>query len=184
MVYFINYFTNITIMKNLLTSITVLLVLVSFNFLQAQAPKENPLSHVQPLTGQWSGSGWMRTPQGETVTFDQTEKVSSQLAGNLLVVEGIGYKSDSKDKIFQAFGVLNYSATSNEYIFNAYTLDGRYTQAKAEVEPGKLIWSFEVPNGKIKYELAFNDKEWKEDGYFSRDGENWYPFLHMELTKQ
>ena len=145
---------------------------------------DSTMQAFAPLVGQWSGSGWVRTKTGKQVTFNQTEDVQFKLDGQLLVVNGIGKDPTSGVNVFEAYGILNYDAQQKHYFFNAYTLEGQHTMANIDLGNNQFDWWFKTPNGgTVKYTLKYNDTSWTEDGNFSSDGQNWYPFFYMELSK-
>ena len=167
-------------MKNLL--ILALSILALFTQFQLSAQDAN-MSLLSDLVGTWSGTAVSQMPDGK-MTFDQTEDISYELAGKLLVIKGQGKIQGTDSVAFQAYGVIHWDSPSDGYKFSAYTMDGNYVLADAKIEDKTLLWSFSVPNGgKIEYSLKFNESTWIEDGKYSPDGQQWYPFFHMELEK-
>jgi len=167
-------------MKQIKLLTLAMLVTLSWN-LQAQ---DNPMKPFENLTGKWSGSGWSRTPDGKTLNFNQTEDIYTKLDGQLFVVNGLGKDATTDEKVFEAFGILSYSAQQQKYIFDAYTNEGQHTLANVDITDDGFDWWFEIPNGgKIKYSIKHTATSWVEDGHFSPDGKQWHQFFHMELTK-
>lgn len=168
-------------MKKLtILSIALLIAIGSW----AQNDSTNHMFGLKQLIGQWEGSGWMRMPDGKRVEFNQTEDIYSKLEGQLLVINGLGRDASTDEKIFEAFGVINYSQQENVYKFNAYTNDGRHTLANFEVTPDGFNWWFDTGNGTVKYKAKVTSDTWVEEGFYSPDEENWYPFFKMELEKK
>lgn len=164
----------------------LVLTLLSFNPSSAQnydsiAIKE--MKKLSALHGRWSGSGWYQMANQERVEFNQTENIYPKLEGQVLVVNGLGKDPESGNVVFEAFAVMHFSKEESLYKFNTYTNNGGHTTASAKLENDSLTWWFDVPKGTIRYTIHFTQNTWVEDGHFSPDSENWYPFLHMELKK-
>ncbi|MTI23219.1 hypothetical protein E1176_19475 [Fulvivirga sp. RKSG066] len=138
----------------------------------------------QKIVGHWAGSGWSRTPDGNQVTFNQTEDIYTKLDGKILVINGLGRDQTTNEKVFEAFGIINYDAIQNKLVMNAYTLEGRHTLANFELTPEGFDWWFDAGNGTVKYKAKISADTWIEEGYYSPDNENWYPFFSMELKKK
>jgi len=100
-----------------------------------------------------------------------------------LVINGLGKDKATDKKVFEAFGVVNEDR-DGKFQLNTYTLEGRHTLASIEPTEVGYDWWFDIPNrGTIKYKIKLTESTWIEDGSFSSDGNNWYPFFHMQLTK-
>ena len=162
-------------MKNVI----IIVAILAASVLQAQDMKK-----LESMVGQWKGTAIMTDQNGRN-EIHQTEDVKWGLDGKILIINGKGFKGEGGEKVFEAYGIIHWDPATSKYVFNAYTHEGRYTQAEAYFEGEDFIWTFEIPNngGRIKYSLKLNDNSWVEDGQFSRDGETWYPFFHMELTR-
>lgn len=160
-----------------------LIALIFFlGFTLNTSAQSNDFEHLKPLVGNWSGSGWSRTPDGKIEKFNQTEKIELKLKDNILVINGIGKNPESGEITFEAFAIV-YKEASGEYKMTAHTQEGGHTLASFSVEPNKFSWWFDVPGGTIKYDAEFSDDSWTEKGNFSPDGQQWYPFFEMTLTK-
>jgi len=138
----------------------------------------------QKISGKWEGSGWSRMPDGNQVTFNQQENIYTKLDGKILVINGLGTDQTTSEKVFEAFGVVNYDSIQGKLFMNAYTLEGRHTQANFEVTPDGFDWWFNAGNGTVKYKAKISSNTWVEEGFYSPDEENWYPFFKMELKKK
>ena len=166
--------------------IFILLAILSgtFGYAQSHEPAEaEEMRKLADLIGHWQGEGWMQ--RGNTRSeFRQTEDVQTKLDGTTLLIEGHAYAGDSL--IFQAMAVISYDNQNNQYRFNSFLADGKYTEASGKFnDDGSFDWQFEVPNGgTIKYHIIFTATTWQEKGYYSPDGgSQWFPFLEMNLIK-
>ncbi len=167
-------------MKITTSLITTFLLLGFFLNVSAQT---NDLEHLKPLVGHWSGYGWMRMPDGKVEKFNQREDIEMKLNDNILVINGIGKHQETNEITFEAFGII-YKNAAGEYKMTAHTKEGQHTLANLSIEAGKFSWWFEVPSGTIKYDAEFTANSWVEKGNFSPDGQQWYSFMEMTLTKQ
>lgn len=171
-------------MKNLHFILIGFLTFGYYTPISAQEKSSN-LEALMPLVGQWEGTGWMQTQDGQRLQFKQTEDIYTKLDGQLLVVNGLGRDPETGEKVFEAFGILNYSKEDKAYKFNTYTHRGDHGIADVKLGDGQFDWWFTVPSGgTVKYSITFTDSTWSEDGHYSPDGENWYPFFHMDLKKK
>ncbi len=167
-------------MKKLILIISILVGLTSFKTTFGQ---DSNMAVFKDMVGKWKGNAVSQTPEGK-MEISQSEDINYELDGKILVIRGTGRVPQSDSVIFRAFGVIHFDAPSKEYKFSAYTMDGNYVLADATYEANVLTWSFDVPNGgRVEYTLKFDDKTWVEDGKYSPDGQQWYPFFHMELEK-
>ena len=166
-------------------AITIIAINLLFAFtieLNAQT-HTSPFEALRPLAGNWEGTATMFTQSGKSA-LKQTEHVELKLNENIAVIHGRGFNKTSNELEFEAYALAHWDETSQKYIIDAHTLEGRDVRATMELEPGKLIWGFEVPNqGFVRYEIIFTETTWKETGQFSRDGKNWFTTVELDLKK-
>ena len=149
------------------------------------AQDSSSISHLSAkMVGNWEGSGWSRSPDGKQVTFNQTENIYNKLDGKILVINGLGTDKTTNEKVFEAFGVISFNTHENKLVMNAYTMDGKHTQANFEVTKTGFDWWFDTGSGTVKYKATLTSDTWVEEGFYSPDDENWYPFFKMELKKK
>jgi hypothetical protein len=79
--------------------------------------------------------------------------------------------------------VITYNDNENEYLVQTHLATGQSANAKGYFEDDKFIWGFEVPGGQVRYIITVNATTWNEYGEFSRDGNQWYKFIEMNLEK-
>ena len=165
-------------------SITALvLIFVSLNSQAQNSKHSEKMLRLHPLVGHWEGSGWIQE-RNVLSEFRQTEDVSVKLDGTTLLIEGNAYANDSL--VFQAMAIASYDQYKDQYRFNSFLADGKYTEAVGTFsEDGAFSWQFDVPNGgTVKYDIVFSESDWEEKGYYSpKDVEQWYPIMEMKLTK-
>lgn len=169
-------------------SLTIILLIMQGKTIclaqQTDTARINAMQKLEALHGKWSGSGWYQMGHEAKGQINQTENVYTKLGGLLLVIDGLGKNPQTGEEVFAAYGVIHYSPEKEMYQFNAYTKEGRHTLASAKLEGNTLTWWFDTPQGAtIKYVINFTSDIWVEDGLYSPDGKQWYPFFHMDLKK-
>ena len=166
-------------MKNL-TMLIIPLVL-GFQHIYAQKTMQDLLK----AESTWVGEGYQQMPEGDRVEFRQTEEVTVLLDGKLLMFHGTGTDKNSDQVGFEAIGILFQDPTSSKTQIHAWTSDGRFTAADVTFTDSGFYWQFAVPNGgTVRYNIELTDTTWKETGSYSPNGEQWYPFMGMQLEKQ
>lgn len=168
--------------------IAVLFLAFTYN-LSAQIPDfsaevKKEMQKVEIMAGKWEGRGWRQNPNGEKSFSNVSENLYWKLDGTILVMEGIG-KTDEGNVVHNAFGVLSYNPFQKKYRMSSHLTNGMSTDASFEViESNKLFkWWFEDGGGTIRYTIINDGKNWKEDGEYSRDGNNWSKFFEMNLVR-
>ncbi len=137
------------------------------------------------LSGDWTGEGWIQMGRDKHYFF-QSETVAQKLNNTLIVIDGQGVDSETNKIIHQAFAVISFDKVENEYLMRAFRADGNYIDAEAKVdENGSFVWGFTHPQaGQMRYTILLKDGKWIEAGEMSRDGNNWFQFFEMSLSKQ
>ena len=146
--------------------------------------KKEAITKLSMLIGSWEGSGWASSPDGSRNEFTQSETIETKLDGIALLVQGLGKRKSTEEVIHDALAIITYDEVDSTYSFQSYLAIGQSTTAKGYFENGKFIWGFEVPSGQVKYTITIRERsQWNEIGEFSRDGNQWYPFMEMNLEK-
>lgn len=170
-----------TIIKWNLGVIALLWVLMP----QAQQMQEKCKSKLQKLSfmeGEWSGSGWTVNQDQSRETFSQEETISYELQGTILHIRGKGHNEDG-EMIHNALGVIYYDAKEDKYFMQSFLDTGQQIRANFEPSQDGYKWWFSDGNGgTIQYTATFDQGKWVEKGAYSRDGEQWYPFMEFQLT--
>lgn len=181
-------------MKNLFMATMAITLVMSIKTIAQPgngAINKEKLSAFSGWIGEWEGEGSMQMGPGPAKKSSVLEKVDFKLDGTILVVEGVGKSIDPATKqevvVHHAFGILSFDASSQEYKFKTYLIDGKSGDAWFKIlESNKYSWGFETPNGKIRYNITIDPakKTWNEIGEFSRDGAQWMKFFEMNLNKK
>jgi hypothetical protein len=134
------------------------------------------------MQGQWEGPGWSLGQKGERVEFSQTEKVTLQLSGELMTVEGVGRVRGVPS--FSAFATATFDPATGTYPWEAFS-QGSKVETTLGVTENRFTWSFDpAPGVTARYVAAFGTGKWHETGEVSSDGgKSWAPSLDMTLSR-
>lgn len=140
------------------------------------------------LAGAWQGEGWIVLQNGQRATFLVNEQAETKLGGTLLVVQGVGVRTETPtDTVHYAYGVLTYTPWTQTYNVRAYKSEGVYIDAVASfLDNGDFQWQMEAKYiGIIKNTIHLTDDgQWIETGQQSRDeGKTWTTFFEMQLKR-
>lgn len=155
--------------------------------IHSQAQKEShPLSF---MFGTWKGQGVISSPEGKKIT-DITEHVYCKLGCSILVVEGLGTRTDSatgeKSIVHDAFGIITRNQETGKWFMRAYRNEDVIDVEVKRMEEKKISWEMPLPNhaGVIRFTTDFSEpSQWKGIGEYSRDGKEWSLFMETHLTK-
>ena len=158
---------------------------------RAQAPPDPgpaiaAVKQVAFLEGNWSGEGWIQMGPGPREEFAQVETVELKVDGSILQIEGIGYsKGENPEKVHHALALIAFDPIGNNLVFSSFVAGRPRLDVVAEVMGNSFTWGFSPPGGgQIRYSLQVEDGTWHEVGEYSADGESWFQFFEMHLTKQ
>ena len=180
-------------MKNKIV-ITLLIISVHSASLFAQPSPEVYKEKMKEFAfweGRWRGEGSTQMGPGTAKKSTVDETLQFKLDGTVMLIEGMGTAIDPQTNqsqvVHHAMAILSYDPPANQYKFQTYLKDGRSTTAVLKIiEEKKYEWSFDVPNGKIRYLITIDPikKTWNEIGQYSNDnGSTWMKFFDMNLNK-
>jgi hypothetical protein len=173
-------------MKNLLF---LLLLYISIHQVFAQrddvsARCRQEMKKLAYMAGDWKGEANIRNQSG-VIKVLQTEHIEFKLDSLVLSIEGIGREGDKIS--FHALAYVHYDVASQAFQFKSYVKEGYSTNAYFKIiGENKFEWGFDIPSGgKSRYTITLNpaNKTWYEVGEYSRDGQQWFNFIEMNLTK-
>ncbi|QOI98334.1 MAG: hypothetical protein HRU69_12910 [Flammeovirgaceae bacterium] len=172
------------------------LIIIAITFLgtllakaQGTAPEglKQEMQKLAFMAGKWRGVAAIRQPNGTLLKVNQEEDVQFKLDGTVLLIEGIGRNTVDNSISFNALAILSFNQQTKEYVFKSYVMDGNQTDAYFKIiEENHFEWGFDLPTkAKIRYDLVLNPQKklWFEKGEYSPDGNTWFPFIEMTLTK-
>ena len=153
------------------------------------AESKEAMQELAFMVGTWEGTSATRMGQGPAQEARGREVVRWRLDGLALLIEGefraLDASADSP-AVHQALGIITYDPDTAKYRFQAYTASGQLADSEGLVEDGAFTWHLPTtPQGmQIRYHLSLDEEgRWHEVGEGSRDGEQWFQFFEMILTK-
>lgn len=141
------------------------------------------MAPLAALAGEWEGSGWYRMGPGEPQQFRQRETVRWAAGDEVLVIDGLGVDA-ADNPVHQAFAMITWDALAGDYAMHAYSAGEGPVADAPHVAADSLVWGFTEPQGgQIRFTIHFGDAQWHEVGDYSPDGNAWYRFMDMKLTR-
>jgi hypothetical protein len=181
-------------MKNPISTLFAILVMASQLFAQAPDHSQRCKEEMKKLSyfvGDWKGEAKHNSPKGPKTVMQQ-EHIEWKLQEMVMVVEGTGREKNAtsgKEEItFQAMAMINFDPMEQQFKWKSFVKEGYSTNAYFKViEDNKFEWGFDIPTGgKTKYIIMLDPskKTWYETGEYSKDGNQWFKFIELNLVKQ
>jgi hypothetical protein len=114
------------------------------------------------MRGTWVGEASGIAADGTRFKVTQTERMGPLLGGDIILVEGRGYKADGSTG-FNAFGVVSYDAQANTYAFRSYAMGYSGTFSFTPTSEG-YTWEIPIGPGVIRYTATVKGGIWHEVG--------------------
>ena len=134
------------------------------------------------LVGTWEGTATAVIGPGHTEQATQHEQVDFGSGKTVLVVRGTGRLKDGK-VIHDATALIWYDAAAQKLRMRAHRMEGISVEPDIDLKGDTLVWGFNVPGGRIRFTIAFNDSTWHEVGHFLREGAPPVQTIEMRLKK-
>ena len=134
------------------------------------------------MNGVWAGPAEGTSRDGSHYAVTQTERMGPMLDGDIIVVEGRGYKDDGSTG-FNAFGVVSWDAQSKKYELRSYAQGYSGT---FELKPTANGYVWEIPAGPgtiIRYTATVKDGRWREVGELVAPGKPPLKTFEMNLKR-
>ena len=151
------------------------------------------VADISFMEGHWKGEGWIMGRDRTKKHFSQTENIQYKAGQQVLMVEGLGYALDNTGVItskiiHDAFGIISYNKAQDAVTMISFSKqNGRMEVPMVSLGNRQLQWSFknEQSGSLIRFTMDFSaEGKWTEEGAFSMDGTNWFPFFEMQLDRQ
>lgn len=133
------------------------------------------------MKGMWEGPAAGINHDGSKYSTHQTERAGTMLGGDVMVIEGRGYKEDGTVS-FNALGVISWDSQKNKYEFRSYA-QGFSGTFDFELTSDGYIW--EVPAGPtlMRYKAVVKEGNWKEIGERIVPGQPPVQIFEMNLKR-
>ncbi len=150
--------------------------------LLAEETSVNAMQKLNFMKGVWVGEATGIGADRKPFSVTQTERVGAMLDGEVLVVEGRGYRN-ATELAFSAFGVISVNSNNTGYEMRAYS-QGKASTFNMQYDGQKLIWEKPLPNGAVmRYTIVISDNSWHEIGEFVMAGQPPRQMLEMTLKR-
>jgi hypothetical protein len=140
------------------------------------------MARLSFMRGVWRGQASGTTAEGTHYTVTQTEHMGPMLGGDIVVVEGRGYKDDGTTG-FNAFAVVSYDPRKATYEIRSYAMGFAGTFELKLTDTG-YIW--EVPAGPssvVRFTATVTGDTWREVGEYVAAGKPPVPDFEMNLKR-
>lgn len=141
-----------------------------------------PMAKLSFMRGVWRGRATGTLPDGSTYTVTQTERMGPMLGGDIIVIEGRGYRDDGTTG-FNAFAVVSWDPRAATYQIRSYaqgqagTFDLRLTQ-------DGYVWEIPAgPTARIRFTATVVDNRWREVGELVVEGQPPQQTFEMNLER-
>lgn len=146
------------------------------------SPQSAAIAKLDFMRGVWVGPATGTNRDGGAYAITQTERIGTMLGGDVLVIEGRGYRPDGATA-FNAFAVISWNAETSQYEFRSYA------QGHAGTFPFTLTgtgYSWEVPAGPgvMHYVADVTPTTFHEVGDFVMPGRPPMRSFEMTLTRR
>jgi hypothetical protein len=140
-----------------------------------------PMAKLAFMRGTWAGpaSGFSRSGPYKVT---QTERMGPMLGGDVVVIEGRGYKDDNTTA-FDALAVASWNAEAQKYEFRSYA-QGYAGTFELKLTTDGYVW--EVPAGPkaiTRFTATVKGDTWHEVGDYLADGAAPKQIFEMTLKK-
>ena len=145
------------------------------------AERTAAMQKLAPLHGIWRGTakGNMR---GAAINLTQTERIGPMLGGDILVIEGRGYKADG-ELDFNAVAIISYDTKKDTYQFRSYA-NGYAGTYEFRVTDTGYSWEMPAdPGASIRHDIQIKENTWLESSYYIKDGAEPLKFLELKLER-
>jgi len=134
------------------------------------------------MRGVWAGPAKGMDAQGQPYSITQTERMGPMLGGDIIVIEGRGYKDDNTTG-FNAFAVVSWNPQSEKYELRSYA-QGYAGTFELKLTAEGYIW--EIPAGLvavIRFTATIKDNTWREVGEYVASGQPPMQTFEMNLKR-
>jgi hypothetical protein len=134
------------------------------------------------MRGIWIGEAEGTTPEGTRYKVTQTERMGPLLGGDIIVIEGRGYRPDGSTG-FNAFAVVSYNVHAQKYEIRSYAQGNAGTFSFEPTADG-YVW--EVPAGRdavMRFTATVTGDRWREVGEYIAVGQAPVPSFEMNLRR-
>jgi hypothetical protein len=162
--------------------ISTLLVAATSAHAESSPERAKAMSKLAFMRGVWRGPAEGQNRDGSHYKVTQTERMGPMLDGDIIVIEGRGYKSDGAIG-FNAFGVVSWDAQASKYELRSYAQGYSGT---FDLKPTVDGYVWEIPAGPgtiLRYTATVTDRSWREIGEVVVSGKSPQKTFEMNLKR-
>ena len=137
------------------------------------------------LVGKWTGDADVTIGRGQKRRIAQSEDIVWGAGETVILVRGTGRSTEAADEgtiVFEAAAVLWFDPDQGRVRMKTHR-DGDSVEPEIEIKPDTLVWSFEVPGGRVRYVIAIDGDRWHETGHSVRAGAPAVDMIDMRLRR-
>lgn len=168
----------------IVTTVCVAAIALIATTASAQSPiaSRDAIARLAFMQGEWVGTASGVEPDGAAYTVTQTERIGPLLDGEIMVVEGRGYRPDGSTG-FNAMGVISWNAQTSAYEFRSYTQGYSGTFPFTARDNG-YVWEIPAGPGVMRYTADITATTYHEVGEFVMPGQPGRRMFEMTLTRK
>ena len=137
------------------------------------------MARLSFMRGTWAGPASGTGRDGRPFQVWQTERMGPLLGGDVVVVEGRGYKEDDTTG-FNALAVISYEPRTGQYEIRSYAMGQAGTFPLTPTGDG-YVWTIPAGPGRLlRYTASVKDGLWNEVGDLLTEGKP--PARTFEMT--
>ncbi|CAN5388314.1 hypothetical protein BH10PSE1_BH10PSE1_15420 [soil metagenome] len=148
----------------------------------APSAQATAIAKLDFMRGEWVGPATGVNRDGSRFSITQTERIGPMLGGDILVIEGHGYRDDGTTG-FNAFAVVSWDAQSNRYEMRSYAQGYAGTFPFTLTDKG-YVWEVPAGPGMMRYEAEVTPTTYHEVGDFVMTGQPPRRSFEMTLTRR
>jgi len=127
-----------------------------------------PMAKLAFMRGVWAGPAAGSDRSGP-YKVTQTERIGPMLGGDVMVIEGRGYRDDNTTG-FNAFAAISWNAQTEKYEIRSYAQGYAGTFDLTPTADG-YVWSVPAgPNAMIRFTATVKNNTWREVGEYVAEG--------------
>ncbi len=141
-----------------------------------------PMHKLDFMRGVWAGTATGVERDGKPYKVTQVERMGPMLGGDIVVVEGRGYRDDNTTG-FNAFAVASFNPQTQKYELRSYA-QGYAGTFELQLTPTGYVWEVPAgPNAVTRFTATITPQTWREVGEFVAQGAPPHPIFEMNLKR-
>jgi hypothetical protein len=134
------------------------------------------------MRGIWAGPASGTSQEGKPYKVTQTERIGPMLGGDVIVIEGRGYREDNTTG-FNAFAVVSWEPRTGKYEIRSYAMGFAGTFELTPTSDG-YVWEIPLgPEAVLRYTAVVKDGRWREVGEYLATGKPPVQTFEMNLKR-